>query len=42
MSKYLVIGALLLSFATPALAAKASFYIVRGEDKKCQVVETEP
>jgi hypothetical protein len=42
VSKYLVVGTLLLSFATPAMAGKAGFYIVRGEDKKCKVVETAP
>ena len=32
---------LLLAFATPALAA-TEFYIVRGQDKKCEVVEQKP
>jgi hypothetical protein len=39
--KYLVTGSLLFAFVTPALAA-TEFYIVRGSDKKCQVVETKP
>ena len=39
--KYLVTGSLLFAFVTPALAA-TEFYIVRGADKKCQVVETKP
>jgi hypothetical protein len=33
--------ALILGCATPAFAAKG-FWIVRGPDKKCTVVETEP
>jgi hypothetical protein len=39
--KYLVTGSFLFAFVTPALAA-TEFYIVRGPDKKCQVVETKP
>ncbi len=42
MNKCAIIGALLLAFATPALAAKAGFYIVRGEDQKCKVVDVAP
>ena len=33
--------ALIVGFATPAFSAKG-FWIVRGPDKKCVVVETEP
>jgi hypothetical protein len=33
--------ALILGYATPTFAAKG-FWIVRGPDKKCTVVETEP
>jgi hypothetical protein len=40
--RYLVVGALVLSFATPALATKGGFYIVRGEDKKCEIVDVAP
>lgn len=39
--KHILIGALLFAFATPALAA-TEFYIVRGPDKKCEVVEQKP
>jgi hypothetical protein len=42
MTKYALVGALLLAFAAPAMAGKAGFYIVRGEDNKCKVVETAP
>jgi hypothetical protein len=41
MTKYLLAGALLLAFATPTLAAK-QFYIIRGADKQCTVVEEKP
>jgi hypothetical protein len=39
--KHILIGCLLFAFATPALAA-TEFYIVRGADKKCEVVEQKP
>jgi hypothetical protein len=38
--KYPLVAAMVLAFATPALAAE--FYIVRGADKKCVVVEQKP
>jgi hypothetical protein len=41
MLKYALTAALVFAFAAPAVAGKG-FWIVRGEDKKCVVVETEP
>jgi hypothetical protein len=41
MTKYLLAGALLVSFTAPTLAAK-EFYIIRGADKHCTVVEEKP
>ena len=38
--KYALATALVLAFATPVLAAE--FYIVRGPDKECVVVEQKP
>lgn len=38
--KKLFLVAVALALATPALAAE--FYVVRGPDKKCRVVETRP
>ena len=38
--RYPLVAALLVAFATPALAAEV--YIVRGPDKKCVVVEQKP
>lgn len=38
--KKLLLVALALAVATPALAAE--FYVVRGPDKKCRVVESRP
>ena len=40
MIKYVLSTALLLGATAPAFAAE--FYIVRGPDKKCQIVETRP
>jgi hypothetical protein len=40
-ARYGLALALIVGCAAPAFAAKG-FYIVRGEDKKCIVVETEP
>jgi len=37
MTKYALVGALLLASAAPAMAGKAGFYIVRGEHNKCTV-----
>jgi hypothetical protein len=39
--KYAVAGAMLAALLSPALAA-TEYYIVRGPDKKCEVVETKP
>jgi hypothetical protein len=39
--RYALALALIVSCAAPAFAAKG-FWIVRGSDKKCVVVETEP
>ena len=39
--RYALVLALVLGAAAPSFAAKG-FYIVRGPDKKCTVVETEP
>ena len=41
MHKYVSAGALILASAMPAFAEKG-FWIVRGPDKKCTVVETKP
>ena len=38
--KYVLPLALIVSIATPAFAAE--YYVVRGADKKCKVVETRP
>jgi hypothetical protein len=40
MVKYLLPVALLIGATAPAFAAE--FYIVRGPDKKCTIVETRP
>jgi hypothetical protein len=40
MLKFMLPVALLLGFAVPASAAE--YYVVRGPDKKCKVVETKP
>jgi hypothetical protein len=40
MLKYVLPIALLISATAPAFAAE--FYIVRGLDKKCTIVETRP
>ena len=39
MTKYILALALSVGVVSPALA---DFYIVRGADKKCKVVETRP
>jgi hypothetical protein len=39
--KYILAGSLVFTFVSPTLAA-TEFYIVRGPDKKCEVVETKP
>jgi len=41
MFRYALTAALVISFAAPVLAAEG-FYIVRGPDKKCQVVNVAP
>ena len=41
MYKYVLVAAVLVGFSVPALAEKG-FYIVRGPDKKCVVVDTAP
>lgn len=38
--KYVLSIAAVLAVATPAMAA--DYYVVRGPDKKCKVVETRP
>ena len=38
--KYVLPLALIVSISTPALAAE--YFVVRGPDKKCKVVETRP
>jgi len=40
MTKYVLPIALLVGATAPAFAAE--YYIVRGPDKKCQIVETRP
>ena len=40
MIKYVLPVALLIGATAPAFAAE--FYIVRGSDKKCKIVETRP
>ncbi len=40
MIKYAVSVALLIGASAPAFAAE--YYIIRGSDKKCKVVETRP
>jgi hypothetical protein len=40
MLKFMLPVALILGFAIPASAAE--YYVVRGPDKKCKVVETKP
>ena len=40
MIKYMLPLALVIGSAAPAFAAE--FYIVRGPDKKCKIVETRP
>jgi hypothetical protein len=40
MLKFMLPAALILGFAVPASAAE--YYVVRGPDKKCKVVETKP
>ena len=41
MHKYVVAAALIVGCTLPAFAAK-EFYIVRGPDKKCMVVDVAP
>ena len=41
MHKYVVAAALIVGCTLPAFAAKG-FYIVRGPDKKCMVVDMAP
>ena len=41
MLKYVLAGSLMVAFAVPAVAAD-EYYIVRGPDKKCTVVDTKP
>lgn len=41
MYKYLLTGALIVGCTLPAFAEKG-FYIVRGPDKKCTVVDVAP
>ena len=41
MYKYALTAALIVGCTLPAFAEKG-FYIVRGPDKKCMVVETPP
>ena len=38
--KYVLPLALIVGIATPALAAE--YFVVRGPDKKCKIVETRP
>ena len=38
--KYVLSLALIAGIATPALAAE--YFVVRGPDKKCKIVETRP
>ena len=40
MLKYVLAASLVVAVATPALSAE--FFIVRGPDKKCKVVEKRP
>ena len=40
MLKFMLPVALILGFAVPASATE--YYVVRGPDKKCKVVETKP
>lgn len=40
MLKYVLAIGVVLGVAAPAVAAE--FYVVRGPDKKCKVVETRP
>jgi hypothetical protein len=40
MLKFMLPVALIVGFALPASAAE--YYVVRGPDKKCKVVETRP
>ena len=40
MLKYVLPVALVVGFATPVLAAE--YFVVRGPDKKCKVVEKRP
>ena len=40
MLKFILPMALVIGFAVPAIAAE--YYIVRGPDKKCKIVETKP
>jgi hypothetical protein len=41
MLKYVIAIGVAVSVAAPALAA-SEYYVVRGPDKKCKVVETKP
>jgi hypothetical protein len=41
MLKYVLAGSLTVAFVVPAIAAE-QYYIVRGPDKKCTVVEEKP
>jgi hypothetical protein len=40
MTRYALFAAAVVALATPALAAE--WFIVRGPDKQCRVVETRP
>lgn len=40
MMKYVFAAAAVVAMSVPAMAAE--YYIVRGPDKKCKVVETRP
>jgi hypothetical protein len=40
MLKYLLVASIVFGSVVPALAAE--YFIVRGPDKKCKVVETRP
>jgi hypothetical protein len=42
MYRYVLAAALIVGCTLPAFAEKKGFYIVRGPDKKCMVVETPP
>ena len=42
MDKYVLAAALIVGCTLPAFAAEKGFYIVRGPDKKCIVVDVAP